>query len=170
MNLKDKLREVPDFPEEGILFKDITPILQDIEAFDEVIDRFIEEYKEKEFDYIAAIEARGFLLGPILSREMGKGFIPIRKPGKLPCEKISATYELEYGENTLEIHTDAINPGDKVLLIDDLLATGGTSNAAIELIEKLEGEVVSAGYLIELVDLNGRDHLQDYDIFSIMKE
>ena len=170
MNLKDKLREVPDFPEEGILFKDITPILQDIEAFDEVIDRFIEEYKEIEFDYIAAIEARGFLLGPILSREMGKGFIPIRKPGKLPCEKISATYELEYGENTLEIHTDAINPGDKVLLIDDLLATGGTSNAAIELIEKLEGEVVSAGYLIELVDLNGRDHLQDYDIFSIMKE
>ncbi len=170
MDLKDKLREVPDFPEEGILFKDITPILQDIEAFDKVIDIFIEEYKDKEFDYIAAIEARGFLLGPILSRELEKGFIPIRKPGKLPCEKVSATYELEYGENTLEMHTDAINSGDKVLLIDDLLATGGTSNAAIELIESLDGEVIAAGYLIELEDLEGRDNLQEYDIFSIMKE
>lgn len=170
MNLKEKLREVPDFPEKGILFKDITPLLQDIEAFDEVIDIFIEEYSNKEFDYIAAIEARGFLLGPVLSRELKKGFIPIRKPGKLPCDKITATYELEYGQNTLEIHTDAINPGDKVLLIDDLLATGGTSKAAIELIERLEGDVVSAGYLIELVDLAGRDNLQEYEIFSIMKE
>ncbi len=170
MNLKEILREIPDFPEEGILFKDITPLLRDIDAFNEIIDRFMEEYSEVEFDYIAAIEARGFLLGPILSRELDRGFIPIRKPGKLPADKISATYELEYGENTLEIHTDAIDSGDRVLLIDDLLATGGTSNAAIELIERLGGEVIGAGYLIELVDLNGRERLQEYDIFTIMKE
>ncbi len=170
MNLKNLLREVEDFPEEGILFKDITPILKDKNGFNEVIERFVEEFAELEFDYIAAIEARGFLLGPVLSREFECGFIPIRKSGKLPADKVSVTYELEYGESELEMHTDSLEPGNKVLLIDDLLATGGTSLAAIELIEKLEAEVVAAGYLIELTDLPGRSNLQDYNIFSIMKE
>ncbi len=170
MKPEELLREFPDFPEEGILFKDITPILQNIDAFNEVIEIFVEHYRDYKFKYVAAIEARGFLLGPILSRELNRGFIPIRKPGKLPGDKISATYELEYGDNTLEIHRDALEKGDRILLIDDLLATGGTSGAAINLIERLGGVVAGAGYLIELVDLQGRENLHDYDVFSIIKE
>ena len=170
MNLSDYIREIPDFPKEGILFKDITPLLQDTTAFRQAIDRMAEHYQELEFDYIAGIEARGFLLGPTLAYKFDKGFIPIRKPGKLPADKISASYELEYGTNTLEMHRDAFKPGDKVLLVDDLLATGGTARAAVELIESLEGEVTGIGFLIELVDLNGRGDLEGYDVYSLLEE
>jgi len=170
MNLSDYIREIPDFPKEGILFKDITPLLQDTAAFQLAIDRMAEYYQELEFDYIAGIEARGFLLGPTLAYKLDKGFIPIRKPGKLPAEKISASYELEYGTNTLEMHKDAFKPGDKVLLVDDLLATGGTAQAAVELIEGLGGKVVGIGFLIELAALNGRSDLEGYDVYSILEE
>ncbi len=170
MKLEDFIREIPDFPKEGILFKDITPLLQDSLAFKQAIDELCDYFSQVEFDYIAGIEARGFLLGPIMAYELDKGFIPIRKPGKLPAAKISASYELEYGTNTLEMHRDACQPGDKVLLIDDLLATGGTAQAAVDLIEGLEAEVIGIGFLIELVDLKGREDLKGYDVYSVLQE
>lgn len=170
MNIKEFIREIPDFPKEGILFKDITPILQNPETYNYVIDKMVEYYSEVEIDYVAAIEARGFLFGPQIAMRLDKGFIPIRKPGKLPAEVISAEYELEYGTNTIEIHKDAIKPGDKVLLIDDLLATGGTTKAAINLIEQLDGEVIGIGFLLELEALEGRDELKGYNVYSLISE
>lgn len=170
MNLKEFIRDIPDFPKEGIIFKDITPLLQNKDAFKEAIDCLKAQFKELEFDYIVGIEARGFLVGTPLALEMNKGFIPIRKPGKLPSEKLTASYDLEYGSNELEIHRDAISEGDKVLLIDDLLATGGTIKAAIELVEKLGGKIVDIGFLLELEDLKGRSELADYNIFSLIKD
>ncbi len=170
MNIKEFIREIPDFPKEGILFKDITPILHNPETYNYVIDKMVEYYSDFEIDYVAAIEARGFLFGPQIAMRLNKGFIPIRKPGKLPAEVISAEYELEYGTNTIEIHKDAVKPGDKILLIDDLLATGGTTRAAINLIEKLEGEVVGIGFLLELLALEGRAELKGYDIYSLISD
>lgn len=170
MEIKKFIREIPDFPKEGILFKDITPILQNPKTYKYVIDKMVEYYSDFDIDYVAAIEARGFLFGPQIAMKLNKGFIPIRKPGKLPAEVISAEYELEYGTNTVEIHKDAIKPGDKVLLIDDLLATGGTTKAAIELIEKLDGEIIGIGFLLELLALKGRDELEGYDVFSLISE
>lgn len=170
MNIKDFIREIPDFPKEGILFKDITPILQNPKSYKYVINKMVEYYSDFDIDYVAAIEARGFLFGPQIAMKLDKGFIPIRKPGKLPAEVISAEYELEYGTNTIEIHKDAIKPGDRVLLIDDLLATGGTTKAAIELIEKLNGKIVSVGFLLELTALNGRDELEGYDVYSLISD
>ncbi|MGM0419891.1 MAG: adenine phosphoribosyltransferase [Bacillota bacterium] len=168
MNLEEYIRDIPDFPKKGILFKDITPLLQDPKSYRKVIDILTEHYSGKNIDYVAAIEARGFLFGPQLALELNKGFIPIRKPGKLPADSLSAEYELEYGTNILEIHKDSIKPGDKILLIDDLLATGGTTKAAIQLIEKLKGEVIGLGFLLELKELNGREDLQGYEVFSII--
>ena len=147
MDLKKFIRDIPDFPKEGIIFKDITPLLKDAEAFNEAIDRIIEQYRDTEFDYIVGIEARGFLIGAPMAIKMGKGFIPIRKPGKLPAEIISKDYDLESGSNKIEIHRDDISPGDKVLIIDDLLATGGTIAAAVELVEELGGQVTGIGFL-----------------------
>ncbi|MBF8436049.1 adenine phosphoribosyltransferase [Halanaerobiaceae bacterium Z-7014] len=170
MNIEEFIREIPDFPKEGILFKDITPILHNPETYNYVIDKMVEYYSDFEIDYVAAIEARGFLFGPQIAMRLNKGFIPIRKPGKLPAEVISAEYELEYGTNTIEIHKDAVKPGDKILLIDDLLATGGTTRAAINLIEKLEGEVVGIGFLLELLALEGRAELKGYDIYSLISD
>ena len=170
MNIEEFIREIPDFPKEGILFKDITPILHNPETYNYVIDKMVEYYSEFEIDYVAAIEARGFLFGPQIAMRLNKGFIPIRKPGKLPAEVISAEYELEYGTNTIEIHKDAVKSGDKILLIDDLLATGGTTRAAINLIEKLEGEVVGVGFLLELLALEGRAELKGYDIYSLISD
>ena len=170
MNIKEFIREIPDFPKEGILFKDITPILHNPETYNYVIDKMVEYYSDFEIDYVAAIEARGFLFGPQIAMRLNKGFIPIRKPGKLPADVISAEYELEYGTNTIEIHKDAVKPGDKILLIDDLLATGGTTRAAINLIEKLEGEVVGIGFLLELLALEGRAELKGYDIYSLISD
>lgn len=170
MDLKKFIRDIPDFPKEGIIFKDITPLLKDAEAFNEAIDRIIEQYRDTEFDYIVGIEARGFLIGAPMAIKMGKGFIPIRKPGKLPAEIISKDYDLEYGSNKIEIHRDAISPGDKVLIIDDLLATGGTIAAAVELVEELGGQVTGIGFLYELSELYGRELLEGHNVFSLMKE
>lgn len=170
MDLKKFIRDIPNFPKEGIIFKDITPLLKDAEAFKEAIDKMIEYYRDAEFDYIAGIEARGFLIGAPMAIKMGKGFIPIRKPGKLPADILSKDYDLEYGSNRIEIHRDAISPGDRVLIIDDLLATGGTIAAAVELIEELGGQVAGIGFLYELSELKGRDLLTGYDVFSLMKE
>ncbi|MGM0437204.1 MAG: adenine phosphoribosyltransferase [Bacillota bacterium] len=170
MNLKSYIRNVPDFPKEGIMFKDITPLLKDKNAFMKAIDLIKENYEDVEIDYIVGIESRGFIVGTPLSYAMEKGFIPIRKPGKLPAEKIKTSYDLEYGSNELELHRDAIDKGDKVLIIDDLLATGGTVQASCELVEELGGDIVGIGFLLELEDLNGREKLKGYDVFSLLKD
>ena len=157
MNFRDCIREIPDFPKEGIIFKDITPIFKNPAAFKDMIDELYESVKDFDFDYIAAIEARGFLVGTPLALKLNKGFIPIRKKGKLPGEVVRASYDLEYGSNTIEMHKDAFEPGSKILIMDDLLATGGTVSAAIDLVRGLEGEVVGLAFLMELGFLNGRD-------------
>lgn len=170
MNLKSYIRNVPDFPKEGIMFKDITPLLKDKEAFMEAIDSIKDNYKDVEIDYIVGIESRGFIVGTPLAYAMEKGFIPIRKPGKLPADKITTSYDLEYGSNELELHRDSIDKGDKVLIIDDLLATGGTVKASCDLVEELGGDIVGIGFLLELEDLNGREKLKGYDVFSLLKD
>ncbi len=167
---KKFIRDIPDFPEKGIIFKDITPLLQNKDAFREAIMCFKNHYQDIEIDYIAAIEARGFLFGTPLALAMNKGFIPIRKVDKLPGEKISASYQLEYGKSELEIHKDALQPGDKVLLVDDLLATGGTVKAAVDLIEELGAQVMGIAFLMELSFLKGREKIRDYDLFCIIEE
>ena len=169
MQLAQYIRDVPDFPVEGILFKDICPLLQNATAFRNAVDRLAEHYAEEEIDQIVAIESRGFIFGAPLAYKLGTGFVPIRKPDKLPAEKVSIEYSLEYGTNTLEMHRDAIRPGDKVLLVDDLLATGGSAKAAIQLIERLGGQVVGAAFLIELEFLEGAKELEDYGSFSLLK-
>ncbi|MCF8008997.1 MAG: adenine phosphoribosyltransferase [Halanaerobiales bacterium] len=169
MNFNDYIRNIPDFPKEGILFKDITPLLKDKDAFHAVIDKMADKFKAKKIDYVVGIEARGFIVGTPIAYRLNRGFIPVRKPGKLPYDKISASYDLEYGSSELEIHSDAINKGDKILLVDDLLATGGTTKASIDLIEKLGGDIVGIVFLLELLDLEGREHLKGYDVYSILK-
>ena len=169
MDLKDYIREIPDFPKEGINFKDITTLMQNGEVFKTTIDRFVENLKDKEVDLIVGPEARGFLMGTPVAYALGVGFVPVRKPGKLPSEIISYSYGLEYGEDTLEIHKDSIKKGQKVAIVDDLLATGGTMEATAKLIEKLGGEVVSINFLIELEFLNGRERLKNYDVNSLIK-
>ena len=159
MDLKQTIRVIENFPKEGISFKDITTLLQDGKALKFAIDEMIADLKDKEVDLIVGPEARGFLLGTPVAYGMGVGFVPVRKPGKLPWEVESFEYDLEYGSNILEIHKDAIKPGQKVAIVDDLLATGGTMEAAAKLIEKLGGEVVSMQFLIELEDLDGREKL-----------
>ena len=169
MDLSSVIRAVPNFPIEGILFYDITTLLKDPAALRETIDRLTYHYQDKHIDLIAGMESRGFIFGMPLAYRLGVGFVPIRKPGKLPAEKISETYELEYGHNTLEIHLDAIEKGQRVLVVDDLLATGGTAKASCNLIEKLGGEVVSLAFIVELSFLNGRKKLGNYDIFSMIQ-
>ncbi|MGL5346107.1 MAG: adenine phosphoribosyltransferase [Peptostreptococcaceae bacterium] len=169
MDLKQIIRDVENFPKEGIIFKDITTLMQDGEAFKFTIDQFINELKDKEVDVIVGPEARGFLMGTPVAYGLGVGFVPVRKPGKLPHETESYEYGLEYGTDILEIHKDAIKPGQKVAIVDDLLATGGTMEAAAKLIEKLGGEVVSMQFLIELEFLNGREKLSKYDVNSLLK-
>lgn len=169
MELARLVRSIPDFPVKGILFRDITTLIRDGEAFQEAIDTMVEHYIDSEIDVVAGVEARGWIFGAPLAYELGAGFVPIRKPSKLPAEKIAVSYALEYGENTLEVHKDAITPGTKVLLIDDLLATGGSACAAAQLVERLGGTVVGMGFLIELVDLHGRDRLKDYDVYSMIQ-
>ncbi len=170
MELARLIRSIPDFPVPGILFRDITTLVRDGEAFQEAIDTMVEHYKfDTDLDVVAAIEARGWIFGAPLAYELGAGFVPIRKPSKLPADKIAVSYALEYGQNTLEIHKDAIPQGTRVLLVDDLLATGGSAKAAVELIEKLGGKVVGLTFLIELVDLHGRDQLKGYDVYSLMQ-
>jgi len=168
MNLADYIRDVADFPKPGILFKDITPLLANPVAFTHAIDLLTEHYRRHAIDSIAAAEARGFLLAAPLAVALNKPLIPLRKPGKLPYETISIKYDLEYGSNELQMHTDSVKPGDKVLLVDDLLATGGTIHAACELVEKAGGTVAGLGFLIELAFLDGRAKLPGREIFSIL--
>jgi adenine phosphoribosyltransferase len=169
MDLASMIRDVPDFPEEGILFKDITTLLRDPEAFHEAIELMAERVKGLKIDLLVAVESRGFILGAPLAYKLGAGFVPVRKPGKLPADTISAEYSLEYGINKLEVHTDAIQPGQNVFVVDDLLATGGSSKTAIELVERLGGKVVGVGFLIELLFLHGMDKLAGYNAFSIIQ-
>lgn len=169
MDLKKAIREIENFPKEGINFKDITTLMQDGETFKYTIDAFINDLKDKNVDVIVGPEARGFLMGTPVAYGLGIGFVPVRKPGKLPAETISYRYGLEYGSDTLQIHKDAIKPGQRVAIVDDLLATGGTMEAAAKLIEKLGGEVVSMQFLIELEFLNGREKLSQYEVNSLIK-
>jgi adenine phosphoribosyltransferase len=168
MRLASLVRDVPDFPIEGILFKDITTLIRDADAFREAVDWMTDQYAESNIDRVVAIEARGYIFGAPLAYNLGVGFVPIRKPGKLPAEIISESYELEYGTNSLEIHADGIEPGQRVLVIDDLLATGGSARAAIRLVERLGGLVVGVAFLIELDFLHGRDVLEGYDVRSLI--
>jgi len=168
VDLKSKIRTVPHFPKEGIMFRDITPLLNDYEAFKHSIQKFKDYYQDKKIDVIVGPESRGFIFGAVLAYELGIGFVPIRKPGKLPAEKESQEYELEYGTDKIEIHKDAVTKGQKVLVVDDLLATGGTCEAAAKLIEKLGGEIAGFAYLIELSFLKGREKLKGYDVYSLI--
>lgn len=169
MDLAQMIRDVPDFPVEGIIFKDITTLLKDAAAFRVAVDALAQNYAGKKIDKIVAVEARGYIFGAVLAYQLGTGFVPIRKPGKLPAKTVRETYELEYGTDTIEIHKDAIAPGEQILVVDDLLATGGTTRATIKLVEKLGGEVMSVACLIELTFLNGRDKLQGYDVCAVIK-
>jgi adenine phosphoribosyltransferase len=162
------IRDIKDFPKPGIIFKDITPVLKSPEIFSEVVDTIAARYLNRKPDYVVAIESRGFIFGSALAYKLGCGIIPVRKKGKLPYKTIEVSYELEYGTATVEIHADAIKPGDRVVLIDDLLATGGTAGAAIKLIEQLKGKIIGVEFLIELAFLNGRRHISEYSINTII--
>ena len=169
MDLSQYIRNIPDFPKEGINFKDITTLLNDATALKVSIDQMADYAQSKGAEVIAAAESRGFIFGMPLAYKLGIPFVPIRKPGKLPSDTYSAEYELEYGKDSLEIHKDAFGQGKKVLLVDDLLATGGTTGAMVELVEKVGGDICGIAYVIELEFLNGREKLQGYDICSLVK-
>ena len=169
MDLAKIIRDVPDFPEKGIIFKDITTLLKDPDALKYVIDAMVERYRHQGIDKIVGIESRGFIFGGAAAYLLGCGFVPARKPGKLPAETISESYSLEYGTNTLEIHRDAISEGENVLIIDDLLATGGTAAAVAKMVERLKGKVVAVEFLIELEFLKGRDKLKGYTVNSYIQ-
>ena len=166
--LADFIRDVPDFPKKGIIFKEITPLLADRGALAEAVERMAAPFKGAQVDLVASAEARGFIFGPAVAMALGAGFIPVRKPGKLPCATKGATYQLEYGTDTVEMHADAVGPGWKVLLVDDLIATGGTMEAAARLVEELGGEVVGMSFLIELAFLQPRARLAGRRIESLI--
>jgi adenine phosphoribosyltransferase len=167
--LRAKIREVPDFPKPGILFYDITTLLKDAGAYHDAIDAMIEPYRESRIDLVVGMESRGFIFSGPIAYQLKAGLIPVRKLGKLPAETVSVEYALEYGSNTLEIHKDAIRPGQRVLIVDDLLATGGTVRGTIELVERLQGEIVGLAFLVELLFLKGRDRLQGYKTSSVVQ-
>ena len=167
--LKQKIRKISDFPKDGILFYDVTTLLKDAKGLRQLIDRMAKPYASCNIDKVVGIESRGFILAPALAVHFGAGFIPVRKPGKLPAKTLAVTYELEYGQDTLEIHEDAIEPGERVLIVDDLIATGGTAGATVELVQKLEGVLIGAAFLIELEFLHGRVKLPGVEIFSLLK-
>ena len=169
MDLKEKIRVIEGFPKEGISFKDITTLVADGEAFKESIDRIVEHLKDKNVDVILGPEARGFIFGVPVAYALGVGFVPVRKKGKLPAETVSVDYSLEYGVDVLEIHKDAIKKGQKVAIVDDLLATGGTVEAVAKLVEKVGAEVVALDFAIELTELRGRDKLEGYEIMSLVQ-
>ena len=169
LDLSSKIRDVPDFPKEGIVFKDVMPLIADAAYFRETIERLAEWARPREPDLILGAEARGFIFGAALAYELGIGFIAARKPGKLPWETVSATYELEYGTDSLEMHRDAVTEGARVIVLDDVLATGGTALASVRLVEKLGGNVAAVSCLIELEALKGRDRLNGYDVVSLLK-
>lgn len=168
-DIKKMIRDIPDFPQKGIIFRDITTAVKDAPTMKKIIDFITDKFKDKKIDYVAGIESRGFIFGMPVAYNLGCGFIPIRKPGKLPAETISVEYELEYGTDKIEMHKDAIKEGERILLIDDLLATGGTAAAAAKLIQSA-GELAGIGFVLELADLKGRDKLpKDVDVISMVK-
>ncbi len=167
MNLKEKIRTVPHWPIEGVMFRDITTLLQDPEAFKETCDMLYDRYRNMKIDKVAAIDARGFIFGAVLAYKLNVGFVPVRKAGKLPYKTISESYTLEYGENVVEMHIDAIQKGERVLVVDDLIATGGTMSAATKLVEKLGGEVVECVFIVELSDLNGKEKIKKYNAYTL---
>jgi adenine phosphoribosyltransferase len=168
-DLKKLVRDIPDFPKKGIIFKDITPLLQNPEGLREAVETISNHYKNKKIDIVVGAEARGFILAPTIAFNIGAGFVPVRKPGKLPYEKINMSYALEYGTDTLEIHKDGVKQGQQVLMVDDLLATGGTMAACCKLVESLGGKIIGCAFLIELAFLHGKKALNKYDIFSLIK-
>ena len=163
------IRSVEDFPEKGVIFRDITTALKDKEGLEIVIKDFTDRYKDKGIDYVVGADARGFIFGAAIAYNIGAGFVPARKPGKLPAEVESVEYSLEYGKNSIEIHKDAFKKGSKILIVDDLLATGGTAKAMVQLVEKLEAKVYELAFMIELTDLKGRELLEGYDVYSQLK-
>jgi adenine phosphoribosyltransferase len=167
-DLKKLIREVPDFPKPGILFYDITTLLTDRLGFARLIDALTEHYINHDIDLVLGIEARGFIFGPALAYRLNAGFVPVRKPKKLPAEVLQWKYDLEYGQDTLEIHKDAIKPGQRVIICDDLLATGGTAKAVAEMTQQLGGNICGMGFVVELDGLKGRDKLKGYDLFSLL--
>ena len=169
VDLKKYIRDIPDFPEPGILFRDITPLLKNPQAFNYALDRLLDRFSQNSFDTVVAVESRGFLFGAPLAWRMGKSLVLVRKPGKLPAPTNSAEYSLEYGSDALELHVDDIRPGERVVVLDDLLASGGTLKAAAQLVEVSGGVVTGIGLVIELKDLGGRERLKDYDIFSLVQ-
>ncbi len=169
MDLASTIRSVPDFPIKGILFYDITTLLQNPQALKATVDQLTDRYSNANIDVVVGMESRGFIFGMPLAYQLGVGFVPVRKPGKLPAATVSESYQLEYGTNTLEMHKDSIAPGMRVLVVDDLLATGGTAKATCNLVERLGGQVAGTAFVIELTFLNGREKLQGYDIFSLLQ-
>lgn len=167
-NVKQAIRDIPDFPKEGIIFKDITPVLQDGDIFRQAVDALAEQFADQQIDVIVGVESRGFIFASALSYKLGAGLVIVRKPGKLPYKTYQETYELEYGTDSLEIHQDAIKPGQKVLIVDDLLATGGTVKATADLLKKFDATIVGIGFLIELAFLNGKEKLQGYNVKSLI--
>ncbi len=167
--LEEYVRSIPDFPEPGVIFRDVTSILQDADGLNLAIDSMQSYLKDMDLDVIVGLESRGFMFGVPIAYNLHKAFVPVRKKGKLPCETISQTYDLEYGSEEIEIHKDAIRPGQKVAVVDDLIATGGTVEAAVKLIERLGGEVVKIVFLMELEGLNGREKLEGYNVDSVIR-
>jgi adenine phosphoribosyltransferase len=167
--LASRIRDIPDFPKPGILFKDITTLLKDGESFKGAVDGLMERVGKRDVDVVVGMESRGFIFGAPIAYKLGVGFVPVRKLGKLPADVVSVEYDLEYGSATLEMHRDAISPGAKVLIVDDLLATGGTVAGTIELVKQLKGQIVALAFLIELTALKGRDKLSGYDIVTLIQ-
>ena len=170
VDLKASIRDIPGFPKEGIIFKDITTLLKDGKAFREAVDSLVKEFKNEKIDAIVGIEARGFIFGAAVAYKLGVGIVPVRKKGKLPFKTHSVTYDLEYGKDTLEIHQDAFEKGARILIVDDLLATGGTVRAVADLVKKMGGNVIGMAFLIELLPLKGREKLKDHKIVSLIKD
>jgi len=169
--IKSKIRTIPHWPKQGVMFRDITTLLKDKEGFNHMVDLFVQRYKDKKIDVVAGIESRGFIIGAALAHRLGIGFVPLRKPGKLPAETVSEEYQLEYGKDKIEIHKDAIEKGNKVLLVDDLIATGGTALAACNLIKRLGGEIIEASFIVDLPDLGGKKRLENagYKAFYLVE-
>lgn len=167
--LKAKIREIPDWPKKGILFYDVTTLLKNGPCFHEVVTGLTKPFQDKQVDIVVGIEARGFILAPVVAYGLNAGFVPVRKPGKLPAATHKVSYDLEYGSDTLEIHKDAIEPGQRVLIVDDLIATGGTAKAVAQVIEKMGGSIVGLAFMVELCALNGREKLTSYEVTSVLK-
>ncbi len=167
--LKTKIREIPDYPKPGILFYDLTTLLRDPGALRQVVDIFTERYADTGIEQVLGIESRGFIFAPALAANIGAGFVPVRKPGKLPAETLSVSYELEYGTDTLEVHADSVRQGQRVLIVDDLIATGGTAAAAARMAAEMGADVAEMAFLVELQFLNGRSKLEEFEVFSILQ-